>query len=150
MFKFLVKVVIVVLALQSGMGYLKKEEILVGDMKINYPVLKEKLMKLVPTEEISEKLKDIVTAKISEALASEKRTSNEVYTKKITRNYNRKTTRSTRVLVHVITHGETLNELSSLYGVPWQVIKKINNIANEKQLTVGQQLRIPSRIRNLT
>ena len=33
MFKFLVKVVIVVLALQSGMGYLKKEEILVGEMK---------------------------------------------------------------------------------------------------------------------
>ena len=65
MFKFLVKVVIVVLALQSGMNFLRKEDIIVGEIKINYPVLKEKLLKLVPTKKITDKLLDVVNTKIN-------------------------------------------------------------------------------------
>ncbi len=139
MFKFLVKVVIVVLALQSGMSYLKKQDILIGEIKINYPVLKEKILKLIPTEKITEKLKDVVNSKISEAFAVKTETKDEASFEAVN-DY-----RNPRIVVHVVAQGETLAELSQRYGIPWQVIKKINDIHNENELVVGQQLRIPAR-----
>jgi len=144
MFKFLVKVVIVVLALQSGVGYLQKQDVLIGDMKINYPVLKEKILKLIPTKKITEKLKDVVNSKISEAFAGESETKDDVFSESV-KDYGKP-----RIVVHVVAQGETLAALSQKYGIPWQVIKKINDIHNENELVVGQQLRIPARVRNLT
>ena len=139
MFKFLVKVVIVVLALQSGVSYLQKQDILIGEMKINYPVLKEKILKLIPTEKVTEKLKDVVNSKISEAFADKTETKDDVSFDAVN-DY-----KNPRIVVHVVAQGETLAELSQKYGIPWQVIKKINDIHNENELVVGQQLRIPAR-----
>ena len=144
MFKFLVKVVMVVLALQSGVSYLQKEDILVGEIRVNYPVLKEKIMKLIPTEKITEKIKEVVNSKISEAFAANTETK-EINFSEPVNDYVKP-----RLVVHVVSNGETLSELSQIYGIPWQVIKKINDISNEDDLNVGQQIRIPARIRNFT
>ena len=148
MFKFLVKVVIVVLALQSGMGYLKKEDIIVGEIRINYPVLKEKLLKLVPTKKIADKLLDVVNTKISQAFATKKETKTSAASENTIEPVNKNTV--SRTFVHVVTRGETLVELSDIYGIPSPVIKKINNIQEKQKLLVGQRIRIPSRSKNLT
>lgn len=148
MFKFLVKVVVVVIALQTSMGYLRKEGIITGEIKINYPVVKEKIMKIIPTDKIAQTLQDYVTQKIKESLASklddwqqDLNTSSMVATGE---------TRRTKVLVHVISDGETLSEISHIYDVPWQVIMKVNQLADDNNLTIGQQIKIPSRIKNIT
>ncbi|HDQ00200.1 MAG TPA: LysM domain-containing protein [bacterium] len=148
MFKFLVKVVVVVLAIQAGMGYLKKQEIISGNIKINYPVLKEKILKLIPTEKIAEKVQNAVTSQIKQAVSS-----------KID-DWQRDSIGSSqpdfvaspqqKMLVHVVIEGETLGELSEAYDVPADVIKKINKIKDERDLTVGKQLKIPARGRNVT
>jgi len=148
MFKFLVKVVIVVLALQSGMSYLKKEEILVGEIRVNYPVLKEKLLKLVPTDKITDKLLDVVNTKISQAITTDKETIINNVSEGVNGSFEKN--RETRTVVHVVTQGETLSELSEFYGISSQVIKKINNIQGEGKLSVGQRIRIPERAKNLT
>jgi|SaaInl7_135m_RNA_FD_contig_21_3436677_length_597_multi_15_in_0_out_0_1 LysM repeat protein len=148
MFKFLVKVVIVVLAIQSGMGYLKKEDIIVGEIRINYPVLKEKLLKLVPTKKIADKLLDVVNTKISQALGTKKETKTSAASENTIEPVNKNTV--SRTFVHVVTRGETLVELSDIYGIPSPVIKKINNIQEKQKLLVGQRIRIPSRSKNLT
>lgn len=148
MFKFLVKVVIVVLALQSGMSYLKKEEILVGEIKINYPVLKEKLLKLIPTEKITDKLMGVVNTKISQAFSTETKPQNQIISDTAKESFNEY--QESSIVVHIVTQGETLSELSHIYGISSQVIKKINNIGDENELTVGQKIRIPSRSQNLT
>ncbi len=148
MFKFLVKVGIVVLALQSGMSFLKKQEILIGDIRINYPVLKEKILSLIPTEKITEKISDVVNSKISEVFSDETASSDKVPSDAAGEGFS--DYNNTRIFVHVVTDGETLNGLSERYGIPLQVIKKINNISDENDLTVGQQIKIPARSQNLT
>ncbi len=148
MFKFLVKVVVVVLAIQSAMGYLRKEEIISGEIHINYPVLKEKLLKIIPTEKIAEGLQDFVTTKVKESLASKLDEMSRSTSQQI--NQQSMGFSSPRIIVHVISEGETLSDLSQIYGVPWQVIKKINHIRDERNLEVGQQLRIPFRLKNVT
>jgi len=148
MFKFLVKVVIVVLALQSGMSYLKKEDIIVGEIKINYPVLKEKLLKLIPTNKIADKLLDVVNTKISQAFTTDKETENDIVSDNAMETLEKN--KKTRTVVHVVAQGETLGELSHIYGIPSPVIIKINNIQDDKKLSVGQRLRIPARSKNLT
>ncbi|MBC8180038.1 LysM peptidoglycan-binding domain-containing protein [candidate division KSB1 bacterium] len=148
MFKFLVKVVIVVLAIQSGMSFLKKEEILVGEIRINYPVLKEKLLKIVPTNKITDKLLDVVNTKVSQALTTEKETKISIASENVIETFEQN--KGSRTVVHVVAQGETLSELSSIYGISSLVIKKINNIQDEKQLSVGQRIRIPDRSKNLT
>ncbi|MDW7679324.1 MAG: LysM domain-containing protein [bacterium] len=148
MFKFLVKVVVVVLAIQAGMGYLKKQEIISGNIKINYPVLKEKILKLIPTEKIAEKVQNAVTSQIKQAVSSKiddwQRDSFGGSQPDFVASPQQK------MLVHVVIEGETLGELSEAYDVPADVIKKINKIKDERDLAVGKQLKIPARGRNVT
>ena len=144
MFKFLVKVVIVVLALQSGVSYLQKQEILVGEIRVNYPVLKAKLMELIPTEQITEKIKDVVNSKINDPFSATNNNRDDVYSDPVI-DYQKP-----RIVVHVVSRGETLSTLSHAYGIPWQVMKKTNDLSNENDLGVGQQSRIPTTNRNFT
>ncbi len=148
MFKFFLKVVVVVIVLQIGMGYLRKEGIITGEIKINYPVVKEKIINLIPKEKIAQTLQDYLNQKIKETVASKVRDwemelngSSMVAAKEA---------RRTKVVVHVIADGETLSEISQIYDVPWQVIKKINQLGDDSNLHIGQQLRIPARARNIT
>ncbi len=148
MFKFMVKVVIVVLVLHTGMSYLKKERILDGDIRINYLVLKEKLKKLVPTQQLAAELVEAVNSKISPesktASAMNQQTKAEAEADDLTEN------QDSRFVIHVVEQGETLQQLSRLYGVPSRVIQRINNLSSQDELTVGQEIRIPNRTRDLT
>ena len=148
MVKFLVKVVIVVLALQTAMNYLRKEEIIVGEIKINYPVVKEKLLKLIPKEKISEKLLDIVNTKIEKRVSSENKPDYKLYSGEKSGNYQKNSFNA--IVVHVVTQGETLSELSEIYGVNCKVLKKVNNLSDTMKLEVGQKIKIPTISKNLT
>lgn len=148
MFKFLVKVVIVVLALQSGMSYLKKNQILVGSIKINYPVLKEKLIKLIPTEKLAAKLPDVVNTKINQAIQTNSGQKHDDTSQTEPGSFNEY--QKFRLVIHVVAQGETLSDLSQVYGISSQVIQKINNLQNDDKLTVGQEVKIPIRSRDLT
>ena len=53
MIKFAVKCIIVLLALQSAMNYLRKEEIIEGSIRINYPVIQQKVLAAIPTKKIA-------------------------------------------------------------------------------------------------
>lgn len=46
---------------------------------------------------------------------------------------------------HTVTKGETLGEIASHYGVTVAALKSTNHIADEKKLSVGQVLTIPSK-----
>lgn len=145
MIKFMFKLLVIWLALQSALGYLREQEIIYGSIEINYPVLQKKALEIIPTEEISEALIHLITKKLKESLTPETEQQNRFYrTNEVT---NRK---SFKEIVHVVHQGDTLTELSEQYGISWKVIKKINRIENKDQLLVGQRLRIPSRLNNLT
>ena len=147
MFKFLVKVVVVVLAIQSGLGYLRKEGLISGEIKVNYHAVKEKILKIIPTDKIADKLQDVVTSKIKEVLSSKV----DNWQTELSQNVSQGTMgeRQSRVIVHIVSEGETLADLSQMYNVPWQVIKKINQIGDGRELTTGRQIRIPSIPRNI-
>ena len=44
---------------------------------------------------------------------------------------------------HTLNRGETLIDLEEHYGVDWRVIKKFNQIEDERKLQVGQVILIP-------
>ena len=145
MIKFLFKLLVVWLALQSALGYLRKEEIIYGSIEINYPALQKKVLEIIPTEQISEAIIHIVTKKLKETLAPGEEQKSRFY-----RTDDVAARQNFREVVHVVHRGDTLSDLSEKYGVSWKVIKKINRIVNKDQLLVGQKLRIPSRLNNLT
>ncbi len=148
MFKFLVKVVVVVLAIQAGMSFLRKEGIISGEIKINYAVVKEKVLKIIPTEKISEKLLDIVNSKIRDGLTSKVNAAENNFSHQL--NHQNTASAKTQVIVHVVSQGETLSELSLRYGVHRKVIKKMNDLDDDGGLNVGQKIRIPAKEKNLT
>jgi LysM repeat protein len=45
--------------------------------------------------------------------------------------------------VHVVARGESLNYISSLYGVTVADIMELNDIANPNRIQVGQEILIP-------
>ncbi len=145
MIKFLFKLFVVWLALQSALGYLREEEIIHGSIEINYPVLQRKVLEVIPTEQISEAIIHLVTKKLRDALDADEERSFLIHRKK-----DKKSSTVFREIVHVVDCGDTLTDLSDRYGVSWKVIKKINHIENKDRLQVGQRLRIPSRVTHLT
>lgn len=145
MIKFLFKLFVVWLALQSALGYLREEEIIHGSIEINYPVLQRKVLEIIPTEQISEALIHLVTKKLKDALDAGEDGGFLNH-----REGDKSPSTSFREIVHVVDRGDTLTELSERYGVSWKVIKKINQIENKNRLRVGQRLRIPSRVTHLT
>lgn len=51
-------------------------------------------------------------------------------------------------LVHTVRKGETLNELSALYGVPIKMLKALNTLSKKGWLIIGQRLHIRDKTLN--
>jgi len=79
MIKFVVKCIIVLLVIQSAMKYLRKEEIIEGSIKINYPNMQRKLLALIPTEKIANGIFEFTEDRIQGAIAGEKQTDKWAY-----------------------------------------------------------------------
>lgn len=47
--------------------------------------------------------------------------------------------------IHIVRAGENLFRIGLLYGIPYQELAAYNNIADPTQISVGQEIRIPSR-----
>jgi len=148
MFKFVVKTVVVVLAIQAALGYLRKEGIVSGEIKINYSAVKEKLFEAIPKEKIAEEIKGLIFQKVKEGVNSQFDQFGREFSQKINDAKNDESEQ--KMLIHVISDGETLRELSEKYGVPDKVIKRINKIRGDRDLTAGKQLLIPFVARNVT
>jgi len=144
MFKFVFKLFVGWLALQSALGYLRREEIIYGSIEINYKALQRKVFEVIPTEEISKAIINAATSKMNDSFKSHPENSIDSGDDIERRNSYFKE------IVHVVHRGETLYDLSERYGVSWKVIKKINRLENMNQLWVGQKLRIPTRLASLT
>ena len=56
-----------------------------------------------------------------------------------------KQTASTSSTTYVVKSGDTLGAIASHYGVTVTALKKANQIADEKKLAVGQELKIPGK-----
>ncbi|NOZ60488.1 MAG: LysM peptidoglycan-binding domain-containing protein [Calditrichaeota bacterium] len=148
MFKFVVKVVVVVLAIQAALGYLKKEGIISGEIKINYTAVKEKIFEAIPKEKIAKEVKGLIYQKVKEGIDSRVDQLGTEFSQKL--NDVQKDDSEQKMLIHVISDGETLRELSEKYGVSDKVIKKINKIHGDRDLTVGRELLIPFVARSVT
>ncbi len=148
MFKFLVKVVVVVLAIQAALGYLRKEGLVSGEIKINYSALTEKIIEVIPKEKIAEEVKSLIYQKIKQGVDSQFDRIGTEFSQKILEDQEDESQRN--LLIHIVSDGETLKELSEKYGVPDKVIKKINNIRSDRDLKVGKELLIPFVPRNVT
>ncbi len=144
MIKFIIKCIIVLLAIQSAMDYLRKEEIIEGSIKINYPTVQRKLLVFIPTEKIAGSIFDFVSNKVHDTIDKQNQNNDASNSEQHHRDFP-----SYRIVFHVVKDGETLSELSQEYGVHWRVIQKINHINDEQRLSVGQMLKIPSKVKNL-
>lgn len=51
--------------------------------------------------------------------------------------------RGARQLIHTVQAGDTLSEIGVRYGIPFQEISRLNNLADPDKIEVGQRLRIP-------
>lgn len=148
MFKFLVKVVVVVLALQAALGYLKKEGLISGEIHINYSAVKAKLLELVPEEKIANEVKGLIFKKVIDELDSKIPGTVSEFSQQISNE--KQDYEERKLLIHVISPGETLKELSRKYGVSDKVIKKINKINGDGDLVEGKEILIPFIPKNVT
>ena len=130
------------MGIQSLFGRLQNEGIVEGSVKINYSVLHAKVMSLVTSEEFQGLMN-----KIEETGENNYSQPREADTKEY--NYDNIKRRSTRCFKHIVRQGETLSNLAECYGVSWKVIKKVNRIADERRLQIGQNLMIPNVVHSL-
>ncbi|MCU0642657.1 MAG: LysM peptidoglycan-binding domain-containing protein [bacterium] len=145
MIKFIVKTVIVLLALQSAMNYLRKEEIIEGSIEINYPVVQQKLVGTIPAKKIAAGILHFTAQTIQGAITTELRAEerssvNPVYHEEVP---------AYKIVYHVVNEGESLNILSQKYNIHWRVIQKVNRMDDAQPLYIGQVLKIPTRNKNL-
>ncbi len=145
MIKFIVKTVIVLLALQSAMDYLRQEEIIEGSIRINYPMFKQKLIAAVPTRKIVSGMAQVVARTVQHAASVEFGRGENLTSK--TSAFEKQP--AYKIVYHVVAEGESLAELAQRYQVHWRVIQKANQMADDEPLFVGQVLKIPSRIKKL-
>jgi len=54
--------------------------------------------------------------------------------------------RTIRCYKHIVQNGETIEDLASMYGVPWEVIMRLNRMYDAEDLHTGQNVIIPSRM----
>lgn len=144
MIKFTVKCIIVLLAVQSAIDFLRKKEIIEGSIKINYQTMQQKLLAVIPTEKIATGIFDFATKRIRDAV-----TNNDEPNYRVCRDQLREEKPGFKIVNHVVNEGETLAELSQRYGVHWRVIQRVNHLSDGHKLPVGQRLRIPSKIHQL-
>ncbi|MBN1155179.1 LysM peptidoglycan-binding domain-containing protein [candidate division KSB1 bacterium] len=60
--------------------------------------------------------------------------------------FNNLKNKTIRCYNHVVQRGETLQDLSNMYGVAHQVIMKVNRMYEASELQVGQNVYIPTRM----
>ena len=145
MIKFIVKTIIVLLALQSAMDYLRKEEIIEGSIEINYPVIQQKLLAAVPTKKIATGMLHFAAHTVQNAIATELRAGeNASFVSARTED-----APAFKIVYHIVTEGESLGGLAQRYNVHWRVIQKVNRMSDDEPMYVGQVLKIPSRTRNV-
>lgn len=144
MIKFIVKSVIVLLALQSAMNYLRKQDIIEGSIEINYPIVQQKLVGSIPAKKIAAGLFEVILDKIQSG-------ANNNYQATFPARHDQVRERNPhfKIVEHVVDRGETLNELAQRYGVHWRVIQRVNHLADGRDLFVGQRLKIPSKMHQL-
>ncbi|MDZ7331878.1 MAG: LysM peptidoglycan-binding domain-containing protein [candidate division KSB1 bacterium] len=145
MIKFMIKSVIVLLAMQSAMNYLRNEQIIEGSIRINYSVIQQKLISAVPVRKIASGMVQAV------AQTRLQRVSPEPYAAEypVAEVREIKDVPAFKIVHHVVAEGESLAVLAQIYGVHWRVIQKINRIGDDEPLFVGQVLRIPTRTQGL-
>ncbi len=144
MIKFIVKCVIVLLALQSAMDYFRKEAIISGSIEINYPVIQQKLVAAISIRHIAAGLVEFTMNKIQGAANHEIQRNFQVCRDQFVEKAPR-----FKIIEHVVEHGETLNELSQRYGVHLLVIQRVNHLHTDYKIFVGQKLKIPSKTHEL-
>jgi len=144
MIKFIIKGIIVLLAMQSAMDYLRKEQIIEGSIEINYQTMQQKLKAAFPTKKISIRILEFAAARSRNAI-----TNNDAPNYRVCRDQQREEQPGFKIVNHVVDEGETLVELSQRYGVHWRVIQRVNHLGDEHKLLVGQRLRIPSKMHQL-
>lgn len=145
MIKFIVKAVIVLLALQAAIDYLRKEEIIKGSIEINYSAIQQKLFGENPATKMTKALVQFSSRSIQNAIAKK---SNVAEHSTLNRHH-QETVPAYKIVYHVVNEGESLNILSQKYNVHWRVIQKINGIEDHQPLYIGQPLKIPTRSKNL-
>ena len=144
MIKLIIKCIIVLLALQSAMDYLRKEEIIEGAIKINYQTVQQKVFAVIPTEKIATGIVKFAADKIQDVIAND-----DVPNYRVCRDHHREENPRFKIVNHVVDNGETLDVLSQRYGVHWRVIQRVNHLDTGHKLFVGQNLRIPSKMHKL-
>ena len=144
MIKFAVKCIIVLLALQSAMNYLRKEEIIEGSIRINYPVIQQKVLAAIPTKKIAAGIVKFTTERIQDAIAND-----EEPNYRVCHDQQREENSHFKIINHIVDKDETLEQLSQRYGVHWRVIQRVNHLSDKHKLLVGQRLRIPSKMHQL-
>jgi len=145
MIKFTIKCIIVLLALQSAVDFLRKEEIIEGSIEINYPVIRQKLRTAVPTKKIATGILQFTAHTIQNAITTELRAEE----RSPSENYNHEEVPAFKIVHHIVNEGESLSVLSQKYNIHWRVIQKVNRISDEQPMYVGQALKIPTRNNNL-
>ena len=144
MIKFIVKCIIVLLAMQSAMNFLRKEEIIEGSIKINYTVIQEKVFEAIPTKKIAAGILEFAVERIQDAVTNSDEQNYRVY-----HDQQREEKPGFKIVNHVVDEGETLEEISQRYGVHWRVIQKVNHLSYGHKLFAGQRLKIPSKMHKL-
>lgn len=145
MIKFIVKTVIVLLALQSAMDYLRKEEIIKGSIEINYPVVQEKLIGSIPAKKIAAGILHFTAQTIQGAITTELRAGE----RSSFRTVDHEEVPAYKIVFHTVNEGESLNLLAQKYNIHWRVIQKVNRLEDHQPLYVGQALKIPTRSKTL-
>ena len=138
MIKLFFKGIIFVMGIQSLFGKLQNEGIIKGSIEINYPVLQEKIISIIKSDEFNGLIK-----KLNESNVNSYSVYEEVQVKEVS-NKTCDTDSRLRWFKHVVREGETLTNLADFYGVSWKVIKKINRISDDRLLQVGQPIIIPN------
>lgn len=135
---------IVLLALQSAMDYLRNEEIIEGSIKINYQTVQQKVLAVIPTKKIAAEIVKFASERIQDTI-----TTNDELKYRSCYEQRMKETPRFKIVNHVVVKGETLEQLSQRYGINWRVIQRVNHMNEGDKLMVGQRLRIPSKIHQL-
>jgi nucleoid-associated protein YgaU len=144
MLKFIAKCIIVLLALQSAMNFLRKEEIIEGSIKIKYTVIQQKVLAAIPTKKIAAGILEFAVERIHDAVTNDDEPNYRVY--HVQQGEEKP---GFKIVNHVVDEGETLEELSQRYGVHWRVIQRVNHLIDGNKLFTGQRLRIPSKMHKL-
>ena len=144
--KNIMKVVIGFIVFNAIVGNLRQEGIIAGKITINYPKLINKVSSSVFVEFVSteqntnwgvEPTRQRHTIHHQNLPVYEQQWQEpelEDYFEDVPKESN----------VHIISDGETLISLASIYGVSWRRIKEANGIRDARKIRVGQKLWIPT------